>query len=231
MKSKNNNGLKKSILVGTLALALSIPVGAGAASASVPSANSYWTISPFTSHFGIDLNALFQQYNHYPIAMKPTASTQPSKPVTQPSKPATQPSKPVTQPSKPVTQPVAAVSSYATQVVTLVNQERAKAGLPALKMSNATLTTMALDKAKDIYNNNYFDHNSPTYGSPFDMMKKYGISYRYAGENIAKGQRSPQEVMTAWMNSSGHRANILSTNFTTIGAAYYNGVWVQEFIA
>lgn len=98
-------------------------------------------------------------------------------------------------------------------------------------MSNATLTKMALDKAKDMYNNGYFDHNSPTYGSPFDMMKKYGISYRYAGENIAKGQRTPQEVMTAWMNSSGHRANILSPNFTTIGVAYYNGVWVQEFIA
>jgi uncharacterized protein YkwD len=90
---------------------------------------------------------------------------------------------------------------------------------------------MALDKAKDMYNKGYFDHNSPTYGSPFDMMKQYGISYRYAGENIAKGQRTPQEVMTAWMNSPGHRANILSANFTTIGVAYYNGVWVQEFIS
>ncbi|MEI7025472.1 CAP domain-containing protein [Paenibacillus sp. y28] len=121
-------------------------------------------------------------------------------------------------------------SAYASQVVDLVNQERAKAGLNALT-SDSALAKMALDKAKDMYNNNYFDHNSPTYGSPFDMMRTYGISYSYAGENIAKGQRTPQDVMTAWMNSSGHRANILNANFTKIGVAYYNGEWVQEFIA
>ncbi|TMV50750.1 serine protease [Paenibacillus mesophilus] len=121
-------------------------------------------------------------------------------------------------------------SAYADQVVSLVNQERAKAGLSPLA-SDPALTNMALDKAKDMYNNNYFDHNSPTYGSPFDMMKAYGINYSYAGENIAKGQRNPQEVMNAWMNSQGHRQNILSPNFTKIGVAYYNGEWVQEFIA
>jgi uncharacterized YkwD family protein len=121
-------------------------------------------------------------------------------------------------------------SAYADQVVTLVNQERSKAGLAPLA-SDAALANMALDKAKDMYNNNYFDHNSPTYGSPFDMMKAYGISYSYAGENIAKGQRNPDEVMNAWMNSAGHRQNILSPNFTKIGVAYYNGEWVQEFIA
>lgn len=121
-------------------------------------------------------------------------------------------------------------SAYASQVVTLVNQERTKVGLSALT-SDPALASMALDKAKDMYNNNYFDHNSPTYGSPFDMMKAYGIRYTYAGENIAKGQRNPQEVMNAWMNSTGHRQNILSPNFTKIGVAYYNGEWVQEFIA
>lgn len=121
-------------------------------------------------------------------------------------------------------------SAYADQVVTLVNQERAKAGLKPLA-SDQALTAMAMDKAKDMYNNNYFDHNSPTYGSPFDMMRSYGIRYTYAGENIAKGQRNPQEVMNAWMNSPGHRQNIMSPNFTKIGVAYYNGEWVQEFIA
>ncbi|WP_420818431.1 CAP domain-containing protein [Paenibacillus ginsengarvi] len=121
-------------------------------------------------------------------------------------------------------------SAYADQVVSLVNQERAKAGLSPLA-SDPALTNMALDKAKDMYNNNYFDHTSPTYGSPFDMMRSYGIHYSYAGENIAKGQRNPQEVMNAWMNSEGHRANIMSPNFTKIGVAYYNGEWVQEFIA
>ena len=119
-------------------------------------------------------------------------------------------------------------SEFASQVITLVNQERAKAGLGALK-SDALLTKVATDKAKDMYTNNYFDHNSPTYGSPFDMMRAYGVTYSYAGENIAKGQRSPSEVMTAWMNSEGHRANILNGNYNKIGVAYYNGEWVQEF--
>jgi uncharacterized YkwD family protein len=121
-------------------------------------------------------------------------------------------------------------STYASQVVNLVNQERAKAGLQSLA-SDSSLSAMALVKAKDMYNNHYFDHTSPTYGSPFDMMKTYGISYSYAGENIAMGQRTPAEVMTGWMNSAGHRQNILSANYTKIGVAYYNGEWVQEFIA
>jgi uncharacterized YkwD family protein len=121
-------------------------------------------------------------------------------------------------------------SAFATQVFNLVNQERSNAGLNTLT-NNSALESMALVKAKDMYNNNYFDHNSPSYGSPFNMMKSFGIQYTYAGENIAKGQRSPQEVMTSWMNSPGHRQNILNPNFTKIGVAYYNGEWVQEFIA
>lgn len=121
------------------------------------------------------------------------------------------------------------VSQFAQEVVTLVNKERAKVGAKPLTM-DAALSNMALDKAKDMYNNKYFDHNSPTYGSPFDMMDSYGISYRAAGENIAKGQRTPQEVMNAWMNSAGHKKNILDPNFTKIGVGYYQGVWVQEFI-
>ena len=64
---------------------------------------------------------------------------------------------------------------------------------------------------------NYFDHNSPTYGSPFDMMKQFGIPYKAAGENIAYGQQSPAEVMNYWMNSPGHRKNILSSDFTHLG--------------
>jgi uncharacterized protein YkwD len=63
------------------------------------------------------------------------------------------------------------------------------------------------------------------------MMKSFGIRFTYAGENIAMGQRTPQEVMNAWMNSTGHRQNILSPNYTKIGVAFYNGEWVQEFIA
>jgi uncharacterized YkwD family protein len=138
-------------------------------------------------------------------------------------------------PIKPTSTPVpaavpASVSAYASQVASLVNQERAKAGLKPL-VNDQALSAMALAKAKDMYANNYFDHTSPTYGSPFDMMKTFGISFSYAGENIAKGQKTPQTVMTSWMNSAGHRQNILSPNYTKIGVAYYNGEWVQEFIA
>ncbi len=62
-----------------------------------------------------------------------------------------------------------------------------------------------LQKSQDMIDNNYFSHNSPTYGSPFDMLKKFGISYKTAGENIAMGQKTPKEVVNAWMNSEGHR--------------------------
>jgi uncharacterized YkwD family protein len=134
----------------------------------------------------------------------------------------------VTQPKAPAQQAAPSVSQFAQQVANLVNQERAKAGLKPLTMDSA-LSKVAMDKAVDMYQNHYFSHTSPTYGSPFDMMKRYGITFRTAGENIAMGQRSPQEVMQQWMNSQGHRANILNPNFSKIGVAYYNGYWVQEF--
>jgi uncharacterized YkwD family protein len=118
--------------------------------------------------------------------------------------------------------------SFATQVAALVNQERAKAGLAPLRL-DSSLSNVAMVKAKDMSNNNYFSHYSPTYGSPFDMMNRYGISFGYAGENIAMGQQSPTQVMTDWMNSQGHRENILSPNYDSIGVAFYNGYWVQEF--
>jgi len=120
-------------------------------------------------------------------------------------------------------------SQYAQQVLDLVNEARSSAGLKPLAM-NSALSKMAMVKAQDMHDNNYFAHESPTYGSPFDMMKSFGIAYQWAGENIAKGQRSPAEVMNAWMNSPGHRANILNGNFTQIGIAYYNTEWVQAFI-
>jgi uncharacterized YkwD family protein len=100
---------------------------------------------------------------------------------------------------------------------------------------NTKLAGMAEKKAEDLRDKNYFDHQSPTYGSPFDMMRQFGISYTSAGENIAKGQRTPDEVMNGWMNSPGHRANIMNTNYTEIGVGYVTdsngtGYWVQEFI-
>ncbi len=135
----------------------------------------------------------------------------------------------VASPQPPASSPNASIGDFEQQVFDIVNQERANNGLSPLRL-DAKLSAMAKDKAIDMYTNNYFDHNSPTYGSPFDMMRSYGISFSYAGENIAKGQRTPQEVMNAWMNSPGHRANILNPNYNTIGVAYYKGEWVQEFI-
>lgn len=124
--------------------------------------------------------------------------------------------------------PQSSVGAYATQVSQLVNEERKKAGLAPLTL-DAELSNVAMAKAQDMIAKNYFDHNSPTYGSPFDMMRSFGIDYTAAGENIAKGQTSPQAVMTDWMNSPGHRQNILSTNYDSIGVAYYQGAWVQLF--
>jgi uncharacterized protein YkwD len=78
----------------------------------------------------------------------------------------------------------------------------------------------------------YFSHTSPTYGTPFQMIKSFGITYRSAGENIARGQTTPQKVVDAWMNSSGHRANILNSSYTHIGVGYASSghYWTQMFI-
>ncbi len=123
------------------------------------------------------------------------------------------------------------VSAYENEVLNLVNIERQKVGLSSLKMDEA-LRNVARKKSEDMRSKGYFSHTSPTYGSPFDMMKQFGISYTMAGENIAMGQRTPQEVVNAWMNSSGHRANILKAEFTLIGVGYdANGhYWTQMFI-
>ena len=123
------------------------------------------------------------------------------------------------------------VTDFESEVVRLVNVERAKNGLPALT-ENWELSRVARYKSKDMHDKNYFSHTSPTYGSPFDMMKNFGISYRTAGENIAKGYTTPQSVVNGWMNSEGHRANILNASFKQIGVGYYadGNYWTQMFI-
>ena len=128
-----------------------------------------------------------------------TPSTTPQqKPESTPSTPSTTPEqKPE---STPEQKPSTDFSSYQQQVLDLVNAERTKRGISALTL-DSNLSSVATKKSQDMVNKNYFDHTSPTYGSPFDMMKQFGISYRTAGENIAKGQKTPQEVVTAWMNS------------------------------
>lgn len=163
---------------------------------------------------------------------QPISTQQPTAPapeqVQKPSAPPVQ-----EQPAQPNegTQASSQVSAYEQQVVNLTNQERAKQGLPALKL-DTELSKVAKEKSLDMKNNGYFSHTSPNYGSPFDMMKQFGISYRAAGENIAMGQRSPEEVVNAWMNSEGHRKNILSSSFTHIGVGHVadGNYWTQMFI-
>ncbi|MEG1142431.1 MAG: CAP domain-containing protein, partial [Clostridia bacterium] len=126
------------------------------------------------------------------------------------------------------------VDAMVQQVLDLVNQERAKQGLSSLTL-DVTLQKSAMAKSKDMAINNYFDHNSPTYGSVSNMLNNFGIKWRANGENIAKGQTSAAQVMNSWMNSSGHRANILKSGFTHIGIGIYknaNGqiLWTQQFI-
>ena len=123
------------------------------------------------------------------------------------------------------------VSAYEKKVVELVNAERAKYGLSALTL-NAELSAVARAKSQDMKDKNYFSHTSPTYGSPFDMMKSFGIKYKTAGENIAYGYRTPEAVVNGWMNSEGHRANILNASFKEIGVGYVasGNYWTQMFI-
>lgn len=123
------------------------------------------------------------------------------------------------------------VTGFEREVVRLVNIERAKRGLSELT-HDWELSRVARIKSQDMKDNRYFSHTSPTYGSPFQMMKSFGIKYRSAGENIARGQATPQAVVNAWMNSSGHRANILNSSFTHIGVGYVadGKYWTQMFV-
>ncbi len=125
-----------------------------------------------------------------------------------------------------------ATVAYEAEVVRLVNVERAKQGLAPLKQ-DWQLSRVARYKSQDMRDLGYFSHISPTYGSPFDMMRSFDISYRTAGENIAKGYSSPEAVVKGWMNSPGHRANILNSSYTHIGVGYVasGNYWTQMFIS
>lgn len=125
------------------------------------------------------------------------------------------------------------LSTDETEVFNLINKQRTNNGLTALKIDNE-VQRVAKIKAQDMVDNNYFSHDSPTYGSPFNMLKSFKISYKTAGENIAANS-SNSGAVTAWMNSSGHKANILnkSFNYTGIGVVKspkYGKMYVQMFI-
>ena len=128
-----------------------------------------------------------------------------------------------------------ALSAFEKKVVELVNQERINRGLAPLE-ADVQLSRVARVKSEDMRDNGYFSHDSPTYGSVSDMLRKFGIQFRAAGENIAAGYPTPEAVVDGWMNSSGHRENILNPEFTHIGVGYaeggqYQHTWTQQFIS
>ena len=126
-----------------------------------------------------------------------------------------------------------AMTTDEKEVFDLINNQRTQNGLSALKLDTETLRVARI-KAQDMVDNNYFSHNSPTYGTPFQMLNSFKISYKTAGENIA-GNSSNSASVTAWMNSSGHKANILNSsfNYTGIGVvkgSKYGKIYVQLFL-
>ncbi|MGM9935998.1 MAG: CAP domain-containing protein [Candidatus Ornithomonoglobus sp.] len=135
----------------------------------------------------------------------------------------------------PAPQAPSSVSALEKEVFELVNKERAANGLHSLTWAD-DLAAVARAHSQDMIDNNYFSHTNLSGESPFDRLRKAGISYTAAAENIAYGQRTPQAVMDAWMNSSGHRANILNSRVKEIGvgaAKASNGTiyWTQVFAA
>lgn len=129
----------------------------------------------------------------------------------------------------PSTQPKQeTLTAFEQEVVRLTNAERQKKGLSPLQV-DAELTKVARLKSEDMRDKNYFSHQSPTYGSPFDMMRKFDIHFSYAGENIAAGYPTPEKVVEGWMNSEGHRANILNPHFTHIGVGVAKGGSYGEY--
>jgi len=188
---------------------------------------NYYSTKYSTSQRYYSTNGSYStKYYYYYYRNNPT--TRP----TQPSNP-TQPTQP-TQPTNPTTPaPSTGLTADEAKMVNLVNQARTGQGLKALSV-NSQLVTLARRKSQDMVDKNYFSHTSPTYGSPFDMMKNAGIKYSTAGENIA-GAATVESAHQSLMNSPGHRANILNSSFTQIGigivsGSQYGKIFTQMFI-
>lgn len=123
-----------------------------------------------------------------------------------------------------------AAGGAVTDVLRLTNDYRARQGLAALSL-DSELCAVAQEKAEDMARLGYFSHTSPTYGTPDRMLKRAGVTYRYMGENIAKGYGTADGVMSGWMSSAGHKANILGKSFGRLGVGYSadGDIWVQIF--
>ncbi len=231
MHIAHNNNMKKYIVSLTLSMSLlatGFAMPASAKHCDVQSGDSMWIIA---KRYNILFNDILELNKHF----KDQDMIHPKDKVHLPEEDTGQSTNQSGTPSKDPQQPEGENhSSEAKAVLDLVNQERSKQGLQPLTLSEK-LTSIANTKAQDMADKNYFDHTSPTYGSPFEMLEHFGVSYKAAGENIAAGQKSAEQVMNDWMNSSGHRANILNENYTELGVGYVQGgsygtEWVQLFI-
>jgi len=196
----------------------------------------WYIVSCPDGHVGASLAQYIKKFG---TILPPISTANPTaKPIVKPtSKPASKP--PIKSTPKPAIKPPANTNAGVTLsaneklLIDKINAERAKVGLAAL-IPDAKLMKVGRLKAQDMVNKNYFSHQSPTYGSPFNMMKQFGVTYKSAGENIA-GNNSITNAVAAWMNSPGHKANILSKNFNYTGVGVvasnvYGKILVQEFI-
>lgn len=191
--------------------------------------------TPAPAKIGSSIISLKNLYNPYGTSVTPAPTPVP-KPTLTPAPtptpiPSTQvPSLPTTQPAIP---PVTTLTADEQLMIDMVNQERTAAGLNPVQV-DLRLVAVARAKANDMKANNYFDHTSPTYGSPWAMMQQVGITVRWAGENLA-GNKSVPGAMSAFMQSAGHRKNILDPKFTHLGVGIASGsaygtLYVQEFL-
>lgn len=193
-------------------------------------AHTYRWVTPFYRWSGDTL------FGWMPVpgeeAPSPAPQPAPEAPVVEPPAPAPQPPAPA--PKTPATsQPVSGLTAEENRMLSLVNQARTSQGLAPLAV-DLRLVDLARKKSRDMIANNYFGHNSPTYGSPFDMMRSAGVTYRYAGENLA-GTASVERAHELLMNSEGHRRNILNPNFDHVGIGIADGgpygkMFTQMFI-
>lgn len=178
------------------------------------------------------VGAVDSRYVKSKAAAAPAPKTTPAPKKTTPKTPAPAPT-PKTTPAPAPTTPPSGVSQEEQTLLNLINKERANAGLSPLAFDMELLKVARL-KAKDMVDNNYFAHQSPTYGSPFDMMKQFGVTFKTAGENLA-GNQTLEGAVKAWMNSPGHKQNILNGNFNYTGlgivpSSTYGKILVQQFI-
>lgn len=154
----------------------------------------------------------------------PTPTPSPSPTPTPSPTPAPAPADPCTD-----TRSNSTVKATIEEVCRIVNQERARAGLGPLSL-DARGSNVSQAHAADMDLNNYFSHTSPNGDSFSDRLRAGGLSFNFGAENIAQGARNANSVMNLWMNSPGHRANILGDRYRRLGVGYVNGYWVQNFM-